>query len=183
MTIKAKHFREIAGVEPKTALAFKITSLGGLAVVFDSFAKIDLWHTSLAEAVKNVAEQRVKWEAPPVNGPLRSALSVPVVEPQTALIFILDEKLNAVFSSALPPIFVGDARSEDGMCNAQTWCDGETSDGPRIATVITNLEKVGGHGDIRFNLALDNVGVLGKEPYRTPIIIDPDMPWPPTIPG
>jgi hypothetical protein len=181
MTIKAEPFESRADVQPELAIALQIVSRGGLAVQIGGIHRFSLKEHSLEKIVDEVVDAKFRWRDVKF-GKMKSALTIAVDQAQMALIFVLDPSLEAVFSDSLPPFFAGNSSSKVGLCNGRTWDAGAGEAGPRVGSLITDLGRCDGEGMVSFNMALDNVGVVGDtgEHYRTPVIIDPDLPWPPT---
>ncbi len=180
MTITAGKFETRTDVAPELAIALQIVSHGGMALKIGGIHRFSLKEADIDQIVERVASPKFAWREVKF-GKMQSALTIGVDQPQMALIFVLDPSLDAVFSDSLPPFFPGNGRSKDGLCNARTWDAGATEAGPRIGSLVTDLDRCDGEGMVSFNMALDNVGTLGNsgEHYRTPIIVDPDVPWPP----
>jgi hypothetical protein len=179
MTISAGKLETRADVSPELAIALQIVSRGGLAIQIGGIHRFSLKEHDLERIVDAVADPKFSWRDVKF-GKMKSALTIGVDQPQMALIFVLDPSLEAVFSDSLPPFFAGNEGSKLGLCNARTWDAGATEVGPRVGSLVTDLSHCG-EGAVSFNMALDNVGVVGAsgEHYRTPIIIDPEIPWPP----
>jgi hypothetical protein len=180
MAISASRFEDRPDVSPDLAIAVQLVSRGGLAVQIGGIHRFSLKENDIGQIAAEVADPKFSWREVKF-GKMKSALTIAVDRPQMALIFVLDPSLEAVFSDSLPPFFPGNGRSKDGLCNARTWDAGAAEAGPRVGSLITDLDRCTGEGMVSFNMALDNVGVLGAsgEHYRTPIVIDPDLPWPP----
>lgn len=180
MTIKSTPFETRADVAPELAIALQIVSRGGLALQIGGIHRFSLKDTGIECIVRDVSDPKFAWREVKF-GKMKSALTIRVDQPQMALVFVLDPSLEAVFSDSLPPFFAGNERSKAGLCNARTWEAGASDAGPRVGSLITDFDRCMGEGMVSFNMALDNVGTVGTtgEYYRTPIIIDPDVPWPP----
>ncbi len=185
MSLPIITFPEGRDVRPTLAIALHVSSTGGLAVQYTGIRRFDLTTCSIADVVKDLSDAEFRWKKPSF-GKMNTALTINVDKPTTALIFVLDPSLDAEFSNSLPPFFASDMRSARALCNPTLWpaCS-ETRGAVHIASVITNMDAVKEPGDIAFNIALDNVGVtaIDGQPYRTPIIIDPDFPHPPAHGG
>jgi hypothetical protein len=181
MSINAATFENRADISPDIAIALQIVSRGGLAVQIGGIHRFSLKEASLDEIVAKVADPKFTWREVKFSK-MKSALTIGVDQPQMALIFVLDPSLDAVFSDSLPAFFAGNDRSKTGLCNARTWDAGAEAAGPRVGSLVTDFDRCLGEGMISFNMAIDNIGILGDsgEHYRTPIIIDPELPWPPT---
>jgi hypothetical protein len=181
MTIKAEQFELRADVTPDLAIALQIVSRGGLSVQIGGIHRFSLKEHRIEQVVEQVADPKFVWREVKF-GKMKSALTIAVDQPQMAVIFVLDPSLEAVFSDSMPAFFAGNSRSKAGLCNARTWDAGATEAGPRVGSLVTDLDRCESNGMVSFNMALDNVGILGStgEYYRTPIVVDPDMPWPPT---
>jgi hypothetical protein len=163
------------------AIALRVGTLGGLTLTYTGIRRFDLSRTSLETLVKEVAARDFTWPKPVVKGKLRTALSIHVDQPQTTLVFVLDPQLHVEF--AAKPILAASELAEQALSDVRLWPQRGDKGGPLIASVAADCSKLTGHGDVKFNLAVDNVGQLDGEPYRTPIFIDPDWPWPDTSGG
>lgn len=176
MTIAFSALPERPEVMPSRAVAVRISSARGLNVQISGYCQFDLNKTPIADVVAMIAKSGFAWPAP-TFGPMKTALSIGIEAPLCIVFFVLDRSLSAEFSTSLPPFFAADDDSKMFLCNPTLWSTGQ--DGATIASITAAFD--GKPRIVSFNMAVDNVGVVGctSEPYRTPFIIDPDLRYPP----
>ncbi len=180
MSVGATKLEDRPELAPCHAVALRVVSARGLAVQYGGICQIDLNKIKLEEAVSALGSADFPWGEPKF-GPMTSALTIGLELQQATLIFVLDPTLDAEFSESLPAVFAGNAQAKVAMANVRTWPGADAKAGVNIASVDVDMGALREEGDVEFNLALDNVGVTpcGCHTYRTPIIIDPEIPYPP----
>lgn len=174
MTVEYRPVNRDPSLHPPLAIVARISSKQGLSVHYTGVKNFDLRATSIEKLVEQLRKPGFPWKTPKF-GKMKSALTLNVPEPLVALIFVLEKSLDAEFSASLPPFFAADEASSNALFNAQVWPGSDKR--PDIGSVMVKLDRP---GDVSFNIGLDSVCDVGGEICRTPIIIDPEIPWPPT---
>lgn len=161
------------------AIGLRLTSLGGLRIQYDGIRRFDLAKTPLSDVAGFVARPDFPWDEPHY-GEMRSALTIGLDRQNATLLFVLGPSLDAGFCS--PPVQPGNEWGKIALSDAKLWPPTDDEAWPTIASVVIDVRALAGEGFIKFNLAVANVGEVGKarQRYCTPIVIDPDVPYPPT---
>lgn len=177
MTINYAEISTDQGGKADRCWAFKLGTSGGLAVRYIGAVDILLEKVSVEDAIRAITDPKYQWVAPCHYGEMLTGLTIAVESPRTMLIFILDEGLNAVFSQTLPALFASDERGARAFGGLRIWKDQAGT--ANVVSVITQLEEPGVYG---LNIGLDALSfiVSTDQQMKTPIAIDPDLPWPPT---
>lgn len=165
--------------ETDLALGLLIVSRGGLRLEYGGIRRFDLGKTPLEEVTRAVAADDFPWDEPKF-GDMTTALTIGIEQPVTTLIFVLDPSLDAHFSKS--PVQPGNELGKMAIRDVRLWPVKGAESAPRVVSLIADSRSLTGKGTVKFNLAVENVGEIGPErrPFRTPIIIDPDYPHPPT---
>jgi hypothetical protein len=163
--------------QPEFAIALLVGTRGGLALNYQGIRRFDLSETSLEKVIDEVSCPKYEWKEP-VVGTLTTALSIANDKPLVTLIFVLAPNLQAQFASK--PILAGCERAQKALRDIKLWPQPSDTGGPQTVSVTADSRNLEGEGDVKFSLAVDNIGVLEKQSYRTPIFIDPEWPYPPT---
>jgi hypothetical protein len=179
MTVQYIAIPDNPDARPTLAIALRMAAKQGLSVQYTGICRFDLTQTRIEQVVAEIASPGFKWKEPKF-GKMKSALTIGVDQPETVVIFVLDDSLDAEFSDSVPALFVADDASAQQLCNVRIWQERPGQYGGATIASVTTLFKAK-KSDVEFAIALDNVGVThpDRQPYRTPIIIDPDMRHPP----